>query len=154
VRNREKRRSRDYARAVVDEQRPLQERKTAGEGGGSGLGREHQLVAGLDVEVADLTGGQFQDAMNFHADGGEAPGAKAFPGAEDAEVFVEGDNVDGKAHPHGVDPGGGANEDAGAVIEGRFSEKAEQSRQKGVSEADPRADGYGLLRNGDGKVLH
>jgi len=128
--------------------RALQAGWGAGCASASSVG-ENELVAGFDVELADLAGGELEDAVGFEADGGEAPGAEALPGVEDAQVLVQSDDVDSEAHPHGVDAGGGANKEAGTVVEGGFSEKAEQSRKPGVSESDAGADGYGLLRYGD-----
>src|ERR1700691_2120325 len=118
------------------------------------LGGKGKLVAGLDVELMDLPWGEFEDRVDFETDGGETPRAETLPGFQDAKVFVQCDDVDGKAHPHGVHAGGGTYEEAGAVVEGRFSEKAEQSRRKMVSESDTGADSYGLLRNGDSQILH
>lgn len=118
------------------------------------LGGENELVPGFDVELADLPRRKLQHAVDLEADGSQPPWSKAFPGFENAEVFVEGYDVDGKPHPHRMDARRRPNEDARAVVQGRFSEKAEQSREKSVGETNARSDSYGLLRNGDGEILH
>jgi hypothetical protein len=104
--------------------------------------------------TANLARSQLENAVGFETDAGDAPGTQTVPGFEDAKFFVEGDDIDGEAHPEGVDARRGANEEASAVFERRFAEKAEQSGKKSISETDARSDGYGLLRNGEGQVLH
>jgi hypothetical protein len=118
-------------------------------------GSDHrQLIARLDPEVVDLPGSELKNAVGFETHLSDAPRGEALPGFQNTKILVESYYVNGEAHPHRVDAGGGTDEQPGAVINRGFSEKADQPGKKRVSEADARADGNGLLRNGDSQVLH
>lgn len=112
------------------------------------------MVAWLDIVLADFAGSELEYAVDFEADAGSAPWGQTLPGFDDSQVLIEGDDVDGEAHAEGMHAGRGLNEKAGAVVEGGFPEKADQSRKKGIRKTDAGTDGFGLLGNSNCQKLH
>jgi hypothetical protein len=75
-----------------------------------------QLVPNVNLGLADLPGGQFQDAMRIQTDAGNPEGGNRRPELEHLQAFAERDHIDRKPHAERMNSGGRLDENPASGI--------------------------------------
>lgn len=97
---------------------------------------DQQLIPDLRLRTLDGSARQFDDTLQFDADGGHAKRHQAAPQLDDLEVPIKTDNIDFERHSKSMDAGGRFDPQPPSGVQTTSSEKTKHPLHGRIGQLD------------------